>query len=48
MALTEEQWLEDRYGATYLEYKNRTARFFDLQGFLQYLVGKTQPSRRTG
>ncbi|BAQ17961.1 methyltransferase family protein [Methyloceanibacter caenitepidi] len=47
MALTEEQWLEDRYGATYLEYKNRTARFFDLPGFIQYLVEKTQPSRRT-
>jgi protein-S-isoprenylcysteine O-methyltransferase Ste14 len=25
MALTEEKWLEDRYGATYEEYKQRTA-----------------------
>jgi protein-S-isoprenylcysteine O-methyltransferase Ste14 len=47
MALTEEQWLEARYGATYLEYKNRTARFFDMPGFIQYLIEKTQLSRRT-
>jgi len=47
MALTEEKWLEDRYGATYEEYKQRTARFFDLPGFVQHLIEKTQPSRRT-
>jgi len=47
MALTEEKWLEDRYGATYEEYKQRTARFFDLPGFVQDLIEKTQPSRRT-
>lgn len=47
MALAEEKWLEDRYGATYEEYKQRTARFFDLSGFVQYLIEKTQPSRRT-
>ena len=47
MALTEEKWLEDRYGATYEKYKQRTARFFDLSGFVQYLIEKTQPSCRT-
>lgn len=47
MALTEEKWLEDRYGATYDAYKERTARFFDVQGFIQYVMDKTQPSRRT-
>jgi protein-S-isoprenylcysteine O-methyltransferase Ste14 len=47
MALTEEKWLEDRYGATYEEYKQRTARFFDLPGFVQHLIEETQPSRRT-
>ena len=31
MALTEETWLQERYGSTYLEYKKRTARFFDIQ-----------------
>ncbi len=47
MALTEEKWLENRYGATYEEYKERTARFFDIQGFVHYVMDKTQPSRRT-
>ena len=47
MALTEEKWLEDRYSATYEEYKQRTARFFDLPGLVQHLIEKTQSSRRT-
>lgn len=48
MALTEEAWLEDHYGATYREYRQRTARFFDAQGFLLALLDKKEPSRRTG
>ena len=46
MALTEEAWLQDRYGARYEEYRQRTARFFDAQGFLLSLIDK-QPRRRT-
>jgi steroid 5-alpha reductase family enzyme len=48
MALTEEAWLDLHYGATYQEYRQRTARFFDAQGFLLALLDKKQPSRRTG
>jgi steroid 5-alpha reductase family enzyme len=48
MALTEEAWLDHHYGATYQEYRQRTARFFDTQGFLLALVDRKQPSRRTG
>jgi len=47
MALTEEAWLQERYGSNYLEYSERKARFFDIQEFIQYLVDKTLPSRRT-
>ena len=46
MALTEEVWLDEHYGATYAEYRERTARFFDAQGFLLALLDKKQPSRR--
>jgi protein-S-isoprenylcysteine O-methyltransferase Ste14 len=48
MALTEEAWLADHYGASYAEYRERTARFFDVQGFVLTLIDKRQPSRRTG
>ena len=47
MALTEEVWLDDHYGASYQEYHERTARFFDAQGFLLALLDKMQLSRRT-
>lgn len=46
MALVEEAWLDDRYGASYQEYRHRTARFFDAQGFLLAVIDKMQPSRR--
>jgi len=49
MALTEEAWLDDHYGATYKEYRARTARFFDAHGFLLAVLDKKQQaSRRTG
>jgi steroid 5-alpha reductase family enzyme len=48
MALTEEAWLDQHYGATYQEYRQRTARFFDVQGFALALLDKKQPSRRMG
>lgn len=34
MALVEEAWLEERYGATYRDYCARTARFLDVSGLL--------------
>ena len=48
MALVEEAWLEHRYGASYKEYCERTARFFDAQGLILALIEKKQPSRRVG
>ena len=48
MALVEEAWLGQHYGASYGEYRARTARFFDAQGFLLALIEKKQPSRRAG
>ena len=47
MALVEEVWLDDHYGASYQEYRERTARFFDAQEFVLALLDKMQPSRRT-
>ena len=47
MALTEEVWLDDHYGASYQEYRERTARFFDAQGFVLALLDKMQLSRHT-
>lgn len=47
MAVVEEVWLDDHYGASYREYRERTARFFDAQGFVLVLLDKMQPSRRT-
>lgn len=46
MALVEEAWLDDHYGASYREYRARTARFFDAQGFALALLDKMQLSRR--
>ena len=48
MALTEEAWLADHYGASYAESRERPARFFDVQGFVLTLIDKRQRSRRTG
>jgi protein-S-isoprenylcysteine O-methyltransferase Ste14 len=48
MALVEEAWLDQHYGASYDEYRRRTARFFDVQGLILAIVEKKQPSRRAG
>lgn len=48
MALVEEAWLNQRYGASYSDYRDRTARFFDAQGLLLALIDRKQPSRRAG
>jgi protein-S-isoprenylcysteine O-methyltransferase Ste14 len=40
MALAEEAWLEERYGASYREYCARTARFIDLSGLLDHAERK--------
>jgi len=47
MALVEEDWLKQRYGAPYRDYCTQTARFIDVQGLLA-LIERKQPSRRTG
>jgi protein-S-isoprenylcysteine O-methyltransferase Ste14 len=46
MALVEEAWLEQRYGATYREYCARTARFLDVQGLILAAVEKKQQLSR--
>jgi protein-S-isoprenylcysteine O-methyltransferase Ste14 len=48
MALVEEAWLDQHYGASYKEYCARTARFFDAQGLILAVIEKKQPSRRIG
>jgi hypothetical protein len=40
MALVEEAWLEERYGASYREYCARTARFIGLSGLLDHAERK--------
>ena len=40
MALVEEAWLEERYGATYRDYCARTARFLDVSGLLEHAERK--------
>jgi protein-S-isoprenylcysteine O-methyltransferase Ste14 len=47
MALTEEAWLEQRYGAPYRDYCARTARFVDLAELVG-LFERKRPSRQTG
>jgi hypothetical protein len=50
MALVEEAWLEQHYGAPYRDYCLRTARFFDVQELAQALSALTErkkPSRQT-
>lgn len=46
MALVEEAWLDRHYGASYGEYRERTARFLDAQGLLLAIIDKKQTSRR--
>jgi protein-S-isoprenylcysteine O-methyltransferase Ste14 len=47
MALVEEEWLKQRYGAPYRDYVSQTARFLDFQGLIA-LVDRKKPSRQTG
>jgi protein-S-isoprenylcysteine O-methyltransferase Ste14 len=46
MALVEEAWLEQHYGAPYREYCSRTARFIDLPELVA-LFERKKPSRQT-
>jgi hypothetical protein len=45
MALVEEDWLKQLYGAPYRDYCRETARFLDVQGFIA-LVERKKPSRQ--
>ena len=47
MAMVEEDWLKQLYGAPYRDYCMQTARFLDVAGLLA-LAERKQPSRRTG
>jgi protein-S-isoprenylcysteine O-methyltransferase Ste14 len=47
MAMVEEDWLKQRYGAPYRDYCRQTARFLDIQGLLA-LVDRKRPSRQPG
>ena len=47
MALVEEAWLEQHYGAPYRDYCSRTARFVDLPDLVAFFERK-KPSRQTG
>jgi protein-S-isoprenylcysteine O-methyltransferase Ste14 len=47
MALVEEAWLDERYGAPYRAYAERTARFLDVPALVAS-IEKKQPSRHTG
>jgi protein-S-isoprenylcysteine O-methyltransferase Ste14 len=46
MAMVEEDWLKQLYGAPYRDYCMQTARFLDVAGLLA-LIERKQPSRRT-
>jgi len=46
MALVEEDWLKQLYGAPYRDYCMQTARFLDIQGLLA-LAERRKPSRQT-
>lgn len=46
MALVEEDWLKQRYGAPYRDYCRETARFLDVQGLIA-LIDKNKPSQQT-
>jgi protein-S-isoprenylcysteine O-methyltransferase Ste14 len=45
MALVEEAWLEQRYGAPYRDYCGRTARFIDVPALIG-MIEKKKPSRQ--
>ncbi len=45
MAMVEEDWLKQRYGAPYRDYCRQTARFLDIQGLLA-LIERKKPSRQ--
>jgi hypothetical protein len=47
MALVEEDWLKQLYGAPYRDYCRETSRFLDIQGLLALLERK-KPSRQAG
>ena len=47
IALVEEAWLEQHYGAPYRDYCSRTARFVDLPDLVAFFERK-KPSRQTG
>lgn len=47
MALVEEEWLKQRYGAPYRDYCRQTARFLDIQGLIA-LIERKKPSGQTG
>lgn len=46
MAMVEEDWLKQLYGAPYRDYCMQTARFLDIQGLLA-LADRKRPSRQT-
>jgi protein-S-isoprenylcysteine O-methyltransferase Ste14 len=45
MAMVEEDWLKQRYGAPYRDYCRQTACFLDIQGLLT-LIERKKPSRQ--
>ncbi|MGA7372167.1 MAG: PEMT/PEM2 methyltransferase family protein [Methyloceanibacter sp.] len=47
MALVEEDWLKQLYGAPYRDYCRETARFLDVQGLIA-LLDRKKPLRQTG
>jgi hypothetical protein len=47
MALVEEDWLKQLYGAPYRDYCRETSRFLDVQGFIT-LIERKKPSRQAG
>jgi protein-S-isoprenylcysteine O-methyltransferase Ste14 len=47
MAMVEEDWLKQRYGAPYRDYCRQTARFLDIQGLIA-LADRKRLSRQTG
>jgi hypothetical protein len=47
MALVEEDWLKQLYGAPYRDYCRETSRFLDVQGLLA-LLDRKKPSRQAG
>ena len=47
MALVEEDWLKQLYGAPYRDYCRETSRFHDIQGLLA-LLDRKKPSRQAG